>query len=136
MKKVKGKISKYFTIDDYGVNQTGTVTITPEALVHAKMLDEFYDWMNWNNPAEVSAWFRTPDYNKKVGGIDNSNHLNGVASDHLVGQFTNTRFNKYARKWKEICEKYNVIGEIGRYPWGIHLGSHCKHRRFIVFDKR
>ena len=136
MKKVKGKISRYFTMDDYGVNQTGTITISTDALEHAQMLDDFYDWMSWKTAAKVSAWFRTVAYNKKVGGIADSNHLRGVASDHLTGQFTDERFNKYARKWKEINEKYGSVGEIGRYPWGIHLGSHTKHKEFVIFDKR
>lgn len=137
MKKLKGNLTEHLTIDDYGVNQTETVTITPEALVHAKMLEEFIVWMNWKNRPSVNAWARTAAYNKKVGGISTSNHLKGTATDLGVGEFTDERFNKYARKWEEICKKYGVVGEIGRYPWGIHLGSHITYsKKFTVFDKR
>lgn len=137
MKKIKGNLTEHLTIDDYGVNQTGTLTITPEAIIHALMLEEFLVWMNWKNEPSINAWFRTEEYNKEVGGIETSNHLDGTATDLGVGAFTNARFNKYARKWKEICEKYDVVGEIGRYTWGIHLGSHIKYsKKFTVFDKR
>ena len=137
MKKLKGNITKHLTIDDYGVNQTETVTITPQALVHAQMVDEFIEWMNWKKSVPINAWCRTAAYNKKVGGISTSNHLKGTATDLGLGEFTDERFNKYARKWEEICKKYKVVGEIGRYMWGIHLGSHITYaKKFTEFDKR
>ena len=137
MKKVSGNLTEHISIDDYGVNQTGTIKISPEAILHAIMVDEFIEWMSWKNDPPINAFFRTAAYNKSVGGISTSNHLKGTATDLGVGEFTNERFNKYARKWKEICEKHGVVGEIGRYDWGIHLGSHITYsNKFTIFDKR
>lgn len=137
MKKVKGNLTKHLTIDDYGVNQTATIEITPEALKHALMVEEFIVWMNWKERPPINAWYRSAAYNESVGGISTSNHLKGTATDLGVGAFTDERFKKYARKWEEICEKYGVVGEIGRYTWGIHLGSHITYsKKFTIFDKR
>lgn len=137
MKKIKGNITKHLTVDDYGVNQTGTVEITPEALKHALMVEEFIVWMNWKEHPPINAWWRSAAYNESVGGVSNSNHLKGTATDLGVGKFTDERFNKYAKKWKSICKKYKVVGEIGRYDWGIHLGSHVTYsKKFTIFDKR
>ena len=137
MVKAKGNLTEHLTIEDYGVNQTGTLTITPEAIVHAQMLEQFIVWMNWKQRPSINAWYRTAEYNKKVGGISTSNHLKGTATDLGVGAFADDRFDKYARKWETICKEYGVVGEIGRYTWGIHLGSHCTYsKKFTVFDKR
>ena len=137
MKKVTGNITKHLTIEDYGVNQTETIKLTPEAIIHALMVDEFLEWLNWKKQPSINAWWRSAAYNKSVGGISTSNHLKGTATDVGVGQLADERFDKYARKWKEICKKYGVVGEIGRYTWGIHLGSHITYsKNFTVFDKR
>ena len=137
MKKVTGNITKHLSIDDYGVNQTETIKLTPEAIIHALMVDEFLEWLNWKKQPPINAWWRSAAYNKSVGGISTSNHLKGTATDVGVGQLADERFDKYARKWKEICKKYGVVGEIGRYTWGIHLGSHITYsKNFTVFDKR
>lgn len=137
MKKVTGNITKRLTIEDYGVNQTETIKLTPEAIIHALMVDEFLEWLNWKKQPPINAWWRSAAYNKSVGGISTSNHLKGTATDVGVGQLADERFDKYARKWKEICKKYGVVGEIGRYTWGIHLGSHITYsKNFTVFDKR
>lgn len=137
MKKIKGYLTEHLTIDDYGINQGGTLKVSPEALVHAEMIEEFVKWMNWKRRPSINSWYRTPLYNRKVGGLKTSNHLRGTATDLGVGSFTDRRFKKYADRWKKICESHGVVGEIGRYDWGIHLGSHITYSdRFTVFDKR
>ena len=75
----KGKLTKHFTLDEYTVNQTDNCQITREALEHADILEEFRTWLG--KAMKVNAWYRTPAYNKKVGGNSNSLHLRGVATD-------------------------------------------------------
>ena len=131
----KGKLTKHFAIDEYTVNQTGNCQITREALEHADILEEFRTWLG--KPMKVNAWYRTPEYNKKVGGNSNSSHLRGVATDISRPNVSQANFIKYAKKWKSLCSKYGVVGEAGLYSWGIHFGSHVKYSKtFYHRDRR
>ena len=132
----KGNLTDHFTADDYAINQTSNVTLTQESYEHALMLEEFRQWLK--RPVEVHAWYRTSAYNKKVGGVSNSSHLKGLATDWSTDiKITEEKFIKYAKKWKEICENHNCVGEAGLYTWGIHLGSHITYSKtFYHWDSR
>ena len=132
----KGNLTDHFTADDYSINQTSNVTLTQESYEHALMLEEFRQWLK--RPIDVHAWYRTSSYNKKVGGASNSSHLNGLATDwHTNIKITEEKFIKYAKKWKEICERHNCVGEAGLYTWGMHLGSHITYSKtFYHWDSR
>ena len=106
----KGNLTDHFTADDYTINQTSDVALTQESYEHALMLEEFRQWLK--RPIVVHAWYRTASYNKKVGGASNSSHLKGLATDwHTNITITEEKFIKYAKKWKEICERHNCVGE-------------------------
>lgn len=131
----KGKLTKHFTTDEYTVNQTGNCQITREALEHADILEEFRTWLG--KSMRVNAWYRTPEYNKKVGGNANSSHLRGVATDWGIAGVSQADFIKYAKKWKSLCKNHGVVGEAGLYSWGIHLGSHVTYSStFYHWDSR
>lgn len=36
-------------------------------------------------PFKITSGYRTPEHNKKVGGVQNSSHLNGLAADIAIG---------------------------------------------------
>lgn len=132
----KENLTDHFTADDYAINQTSDVTLTQESYEHALMLEEFRQWLK--RPIVVHAWYRTASYNKKVGGASNSSHLKGLATDwHTNITITEEKFIKYAKKWKEICERHNCVGEAGLYTWGMHLGSHITYSKtFYNWDSR
>lgn len=128
------KLTEHFSAKEYAVNQTGTVKLTAEAMLHAQCLEEFRRW--YGKAMQVNAWYRTSAYNKKVGGNANSSHLRGVATDWGVS-LTEEKFIKYAKKWKEICESHGIVGEAGLYSWGMHLGSSVKYSKsFYHWDSR
>lgn len=129
------KLTKHFTVQEYAVNQTGTVKLTSEAIMHAQCLEEFRQWLG--KPMGVNAWYRTPAYNKKVHGSSTSSHLKGCATDWDCQNPTKAAFIKYAKKWGGICESHGVVGEAGIYKWGIHLGSHITYsKEFYHWDSR
>lgn len=131
----KGRLTKHFTAEEYTVNQTENCDITVEALKHAEILEEFRTWLG--KPMKVNAWYRTKEYNKKVGGVSNSSHLRGVATDWGISGVSQADFIKYAKKWKALCKKHGVVGEAGLYKWGIHLGSHVTYSKtFYHWDSR
>lgn len=133
--KITG-LTEHFTLDDYTINQTGTIPISKDALLQAQMLEEFRQWLG--RPMSVHAWYRTSAYNKKVGGVSTSSHLKGIATDWSTNiEITKDKFIKYANKWKEICKSHGVVGEAGLYTWGIHFGSSITYSKsFYHWDSR
>ncbi len=133
--KVTG-LTEHFSLSDYGINQTGTITLSEDAVLHAAMLEEFRQWIG--RPMSVHAWFRTEKYNKSVGGVSTSSHLKGTATDWSTNiTITEEKFIKYAKKWKAICEAHGVVGEAGLYTWGIHFGSSIAYsKKFYNWDSR
>lgn len=133
--KVTG-LTEHFTLSDYGINQTGTLPLSDEAILQATILEEFRKWLN--RPMSVHAWYRTKKYNKSVGGVSTSSHLRGVATDWSTNtEITKERFIKYAKKWKELCKAHGVVGEAGLYAWGVHFGSSVNYsKKFYHWDSR
>lgn len=128
-------LTEHFSIKEYAVNQTGTVKLTAEAILHAQCLEEFRKWHG--KAMQVNAWYRTTAYNKKVGGNAKSSHLRGVATDWGLSGVSEKDFIRYAKKWKEICKAHDIVGEAGLYKWGIHLGSAVKYSKtFYHWDSR
>ncbi len=128
-------LTEHFTIKEYAKNQTGTVKLTAEAILHAQCLEEFRQWHG--KAMKVNAWYRTAAYNKKVGGNAKSSHLRGVATDWGNPGVSKEDFIRYAKKWKEICAAHGVVGEAGLYTWGIHLGSSVRYSKaFYHWDSR
>jgi len=135
----KGNLTKDLTQAMYKLHQTETPSLTKDSILHAIMLQEFLDWTNrqWN----VNAWWRGVSYNKSVGGVNTSNHLRGVATDVSFKGKTKMdyvgKLDKYAKKWFEICDKYEVYGEFGLYPDFYHIGSHITYqKKHCKFDRR
>ena len=128
-------LTAHFTFKEYAKNQTGTVKLTAEAILHAQCLEEFRQWHG--RPMTVNGWFRTAAYNKKVGSNAKSSHLRGVATDWGLPGVSKDNFIRYAKKWKEICKAHGIVGEAGLYTWGIHLGSSVRYSKtFYHWDSR
>lgn len=128
-------LTEHFTFKEYAKNQTGTVKLTAEAILHAQCLEEFRIWHG--RPMQVNGWFRTATYNKKVGGNAKSSHLRGCATDWGLPGVSREDFIRYAKKWKEICKAHGIVGEAGLYTWGIHLGSSVRYSKaFYHWDSR
>jgi hypothetical protein len=133
--KITG-LTEHFTLNDYGKNQSGMIPINSKSLLHATMLEEFRQWLG--RPMDVHGWYRTKAYNKSVNGVATSSHLRGVATDWSTNvEITEEKFVKYAKKWKEICEAHDTVGEAGLYTWGMHLGSSVNYStKFTNWDSR
>lgn len=122
-------LTKNFSVDEYLVGQHGNGEINKKALIHANMLQELREYLD--EPIYVTSWYRSEEYNKACGGISTSNHLKGTATDIYVKDLNFKKFLKIARKWKSICERYLIVGEIGFYPdeGFIHVGSYITYSK-------
>lgn len=121
------KLTSNFSVDEYLAGQNGIGKINKKALIHANMLQELREFLD--EPIYVTSWYRSEEYNKACGGIPTSNHLKGTATDIYVEGLNYKKFFKIAKKWKSICERYLIVGEIGYYPdeGFIHVGSYITY---------
>ena len=112
----------------------------PESLIHARMREEFRMW--WGRAIVLNSCYRTPSFNKQVGGISTSLHLRATASDLALGSLSDATWDRCVDRWRKLCDDYGTVGEIGRYDWGIHVGSHIEctakpyTNSFYIFDER
>jgi len=115
-----------------------------QTLVHARMREEFRMayYQKTKKYLTCTSCFRTVAFNKACGGIANSLHLWGTASDLSIPGLNTALWNWCVSTWKAICKKYGTVGEIGRYNGYIHVGSHIEctpnpyTNTFYIFDKR
>lgn len=82
-------------------------------------------------PLHVLSGYRTPAYNRRIGGAVASQHLVGRAIDlatpagYLVGQFH--------ALGRTFYETGNIAG-LGLYPWGVHLDCRLGRRALWTSD--
>lgn len=83
------------------------------------------EWLRWklgNKPVVVNSGYRTVAYNKKVGGIANSNHLKGNAADIKV-------IGVSAQKVQEVA--MSIFEGVGKYQNFTHVDTDKKAIKFI-----
>lgn len=101
------QISKNFRLSEFrpGRHSYEFIRISP-ALVRA--LEEIRE--RAGRPIQVTSGYRPPDYNREVGGVSNSTHIDGLAADIYCDGLTTEQLH-------DICEQ--VIGKrggVGYYP--------------------
>lgn len=79
-------------------------------------------------PIHINSCYRPPDYNKKVGGKPNSQHLTASAADITCKSFTPKQLA--ARVEKLIKEGKLKFGGLGIYPGFIHVDIRAKKARW------
>lgn len=127
---MRGRLSKNFSQEEYHAG-SATVPMYAETIVFIRAIQAFRKWLNAK--MYVVSWFRTKEENMKVGGIANSNHLNGTAMDfHLYNQTVDkATFIKWSKKWAAICRQYGCVGEAGLYTNWVHLGIQNSQQAII-----
>jgi hypothetical protein len=75
----------------------------------------------------ILSWYRTPAWNHHVGGVEDSQHLDAVATD-----FTVQTVNSFgASRFDQACEDVFENGGFGRYPTGSrHVDSRGSRARW------
>ena len=68
-------------------------------------------------PIEISCAYRCPAHNAEVGGVPNSQHVDGTAADVQTPNYDNCNTPEQL-KW--YCEQIGFDG-IGLYDWGCHV---------------
>ena len=88
----------------------------------------------WGKPILVTSGFRSPQLNKAVGGVRNSEHLTGCAADiTLSSRMDNERLFKMIRNQKDLMWR-QLINE-GKGRW-IHISyNEADNKRQVLFLK-
>ncbi|NLF80409.1 MAG: DUF882 domain-containing protein, partial [Clostridia bacterium] len=73
-------LSKNFTVREFAcADGSDKILIDSElVLLLQKIRDHFH------RPLLITSAYRSPAYNKKIGGASNSYHLKGMAADHYI----------------------------------------------------
>ena len=83
------KLSEHFTLGEFAKsNSHPEVYNIPshEAIANMKRLCQWLEVLRkrYNAPIIINSGYRSPQLNKKIGGVANSNHLTGCAVDIRV----------------------------------------------------
>ena len=117
---VDGRITKNFTVAEIANNSANDLcklVFTPELVSFAALLQTLRD--QHGKPLKVNSWYRTAEFNRRVGGSSNSLHLQGRAVDLDVS--SHSEQERLVKLWREICLANNRIGGANLYPSLIHL---------------
>ena len=130
-----GRITKNFSLAEMANKEAADaikLELSPEVVEHAKMMQELRDW--YGKPLNVSSWYRTETFNKKIGGASNSAHLDGRATD--INNIPEGLYGDFAIAWEAICAIHKKIGGVELYNWGMHFDSYSDKFGYREFRKK
>ena len=88
------KVSKDFKLYEFECHDGNhEVKIDPELVEKLQKLRDLV-----KKPIIINSGYRTPDYNKKIGGVPNSQHIQGKASDIVIKGYTPEQVKVLAKK--------------------------------------
>ena len=114
-----GNLTKNFDITEFSCND-GT-PVPSEYLPNVKKLAEQLQILRdeLNEPIHINSAYRLKEYNKKIGGEKNSQHLLAKAADITVKSKTPKQLAALIEKM--ISEGKLKFGGMGIYPGFVHV---------------
>lgn len=126
-----GYLSPHFTMKEAACKDPGRTPI-PHSLVrkardHAFNLEKLRHKLG-DRPMPVNSWYRTPAWNRHVGGAGQSKHMEAIATDFSLRTVSSLpRFDYWANK-------VFATGGVGTYPGGArHVDSRGWRARWSSF---
>ena len=115
------QISKHFKVQEFAQKdyRCDKILIDSELV---EVLEDVRTHFKW--PVIITSGYRTPKYNKKIGGVKNSQHTKGTAADIKVKMVLASEVQEY------LCEKYPNKYGIGKYDKFTHIDVREKKARW------
>lgn len=136
---------KYFSIEELCASDTAErkkIDNTPNADARLRMqtlIEQLLDPIRaaWGGPITVNSGYRSPELNKKVGGVSNSQHLKGEAADITVGsQEANKRlFDLIVELRQNGRISFDQLIDESNYSW-LHISFKATGNRNQVLHKK
>lgn len=119
------KLSENFTVLEFACKDGSDNILIDTNLVEALQKIRSY----FNTPVSITSAYRNSDYNKKIGGVKNSQHVLGTAADIMINGVNP----------KEVAEFAESIlkdsGGIGLYENFVHIDTRITRSRWQNFGK-
>jgi uncharacterized protein YcbK (DUF882 family) len=122
------QLTKNFSLGEFACKD-GT-PVPPEYIPNVKKLAENLQVIrdNINRPIQILSGYRSPAWNKKVGGKTKSYHMKAMAGDLAVKDMTPKQLHKVIMKL--IDEGKIKNGGVGLYPGFVHYDVGPANRRW------
>lgn len=119
------KLSNNFTVKEFACKDGSDYILIDTELV--KILQKIRE--HFGKSVTINSAYRNAAYNKKVGGVSNSQHTKGTAADIVVNGVTPKEVAQYA---EYLMPK---SGGIGLYNGFTHIDTRSKRSRWQNFGK-
>ncbi|WP_071133827.1 D-Ala-D-Ala carboxypeptidase family metallohydrolase [Millionella massiliensis] len=136
---------KYFTIEELcasDIAERKKIDNTPNADARLRMqrlIEQLLDPIRaaWGGPIMVTSGYRSPELNKKVGGVSNSQHMKGEAADITVGSVEDNKrlFDKIVELQKAGKIAFDQLIDETSYSW-LHISFKATGNRNQVLHKK
>lgn len=119
------KLSANFTVKEFACKDGSDKILidTDLVLTLQKIRDHF------GKAVTINSAYRNPNYNKKIGGVSNSQHTKGTAADIVVKGVAPEEVAKYAEYIMPNA------GGIGLYPSFVHVDVRAKRSRWTNYGR-
>lgn len=107
--------TKEFESKDGAKSPYGAMVVRPEL---AALLNRIR--RAWGKPVIVNSAYRSPEHNRKVGGVDNSYHVQGLAADIRPENHDDLP------EFQDLCQEININGGVGLYNTFCHVDARGK----------
>jgi len=122
------RVTENFTFEEARCN-CGKCKLTPDLILHitsqAFNLEVIRERLN-DKPMQINSWYRCKRYNRKIGGVRKSQHIEGLATDIK----TNDPIGLAKVIEDLINERLIEEGGIGIYSTFVHYDSRGSKRRW------
>lgn len=126
----KDELSEHFTWHEASCRHCGKLPENLEAVRNQARLLEKVRRVLGGHPIHVHSWFRCPVWNRQVGGVENSVHLSGRATDISLKALTARQVQALLKPYwagnklkLPIAALGKFLQGFGKYPGFTHVDN-------------
>lgn len=113
-----GDLSPHFSSHEFRCKDGTEHPIDPRLIAMLEEIREHFD-----APVVITSGYRSPTYNRRVGGAKNSYHVRGMAADIQVRGVAPARVFAW-------CDEHFATGGVGKYNSFTHVDCRASRARW------